>query len=353
MTDRRKISQNVPNALRKQIRESDRILEQMHTPAAPAPTLQPVPPTFEVQPFDPNTPAPAAPAAPEPHPPGPDARPTPTADDPEQRYRVLQGKYDKETSRLMGAAQALQEENNRLLRRLEEARTPPAPTPPNVPRETQFDLTAVSQKEREEYGDELIQLMAKISKANGGAEVERLTRELNQLKGQIQQTSTVMAQTSQERIYAALAQWNPNWSVVNNSQEFLDWLADVDIISGQARNNGLQSAFKAGDAHRVVGIFKAFVEEDARNRGNTAPTPPPVDKNSLLAPGQPRGQTPPAPNGTGKRNWTEQEVEDFYSRVQRKRISEEERTATQKEINLALAEGRIIPRRREGIQNVS
>jgi hypothetical protein len=349
MTDRRKISQNVPNALRKQIRESDRILEQMHTPVAPAPSLQPVPPTFEVQPFDPSAAPPEPSAAP---PPSAEARPAP-ADDPEQRYRVLQGKYDKETSRLMGAAQVLQEENNRLLRRLEEARAAPPPANTPVPRETQFDLTAVSQKEREEYGDELIQLMAKISKANGGAEVARLTQELNQLKGQIQQTSTAVAQTSLEKVYTELDRWNPSWTVVNNSQEFLDWLGGVDIISGQARNNGLQSAFRAGDAHRVVGIFRAFVEEDARNRGTTAPPPPTVDKNSLLAPGQPRGQTPPAPNGTGKRNWTEQEVEDFYSRVQRKRISEEERTATQKEINLALAEGRIIPRRREGIQNVS
>lgn len=349
MTDRRKLSPNIPQAMRKQIRESDRIIADMHAQPA-APTLQPVT-QFEVQPFDPNQPPPAQPA-PDPSPQA-QAPAAPAEPDVEQRYRVLQGKYDKETSRLMGAAQALQEENNRLLRRLEEARQAPAAPPANVPRETQFDLTAVSQKEREEYGDELITLMAKISKANGGAEIERLTRELNQLKGQMQQTSSAVGQSLLEKVYVELDRWNPNWTVVNNSQEFLDWLGQADIISGQVRNNGLQNAFKAGDAHRVVGIFKAFVEEDARNRGNPAPTPPPVDKNSLLAPGQPRGQTPPAPNGTGKKQFTEQEVEDFYSRVQRKRISEEERVATQKEINLALQEGRIIPRRREGIQNVS
>lgn len=353
---------NVPHAARKQIREANRILAELNAPPAPEgaqpnltaqsrPGLQLAPETrFEVQQFDPNAePAPtaqpvAAPVAREPAP-----QPS-EAEVANHRYNVLQGKYNTETGRLMGVAQALEAENQRIMRRLAEAQQQPqAPTR----REEQFDLSAVTQKEREEYGEELVALMARIAKANSGPEVARLQAQVGQLQNVLNQNVQTVTQGARERVYLALKEWDPMWEATNVSQEFLDWLDQLDIMSGLARKTALMGAFEANDAQRVVGIFKAFKVEDARSRPS-APTPaaPAVDRNSLVAPGQPRGSAAAAPNGQGGRIWSEQEINDFYSRVQRKRISEEERVATQNEINKALVEGRVRPNHgRGGVQN--
>lgn len=352
-----KISANVPAAARRQVKAANQLIAELNTKPGEAPVLEPLSPNAAPPREVPNfpsvgaeIPADAAPVKPAP-PPSTNAAPPPSELDIERhRNSVLQGKYNAETSRLMGAAQALQDENNRLLRRLEEARANPAP----VPRaEDQFDLSAVTPKEREEYGEELIGIMARIAKANSSQEVARLNAEINQLRSSVSQTTQVAHQSAVQGVYKALNDFDPQWEITNVSQEFLDWLELPDMISGVVRKNALTNAFQTANATRVVAIFKAFREDSYRGSApaNT-PAQPQVNRNDLIAPGQPRGGSAEAPNGTGGKIWSEQEIEDFYSRVQRKRIPDEERKATEADIHKAMIEGRIQPRANvRGIQN--
>ncbi|MGA3250357.1 MAG: hypothetical protein ABSD12_19750 [Paraburkholderia sp.] len=352
-----KLSANLPPQARKQVKAANQLIAELNARPGEAPVIAPLSPNAAPPRELPNLPnvgaplpADAVPAAPGPAvsatPPAPVPDPAPPPSEAEMahhRYSVLQGKYNAETSRLMGAAQALQDENNRLMRQLAER---PAPAPVAAPRaEDQFNLSVVSQKEREEFGEELVTLMAKIAKANSGAEIARLNAELNQLRGAVSQTVQVAAKSAQDSIYTELARWNPRWELINVSQEFLDWLEVPDMISGIVRKNALTNAFQTGNATRVVAIFKAFQEDSQRGSSPPAtPSPPAVNRNDLIAPGQPRGGSGEAPNGTSGRLWSEQEIDDFYSRVQRKRISEDERKSTEAEIHKAMVEGRIVPR---------
>jgi hypothetical protein len=346
-----KISTNVPAAARRQVKAANQLIAELNAKPGQAPAIEPLSPNAAPPRELPNLPnvgaqlpADAVPVQAQ----GPASSAEPPAPQPSEleverhRNSVLQGKYNSEISRMTGIVQALQDENNRMLRRLEEARSaPPAQT--TAP-QAQAN-TVVTQKEREEYGEELISLMERIAGARSGAEIQRLNAELNQLRGAVSQTVQVAQKSATDAIYEALNKFDPRWEITNVSQEFLDWLEVPDTITGIVRKNALSNAFQTGNATRVVAIFKAFKEDSYRGSGHSANQgQPQVNRNDLIAPGQPRGGSGEAPNGTSGKIWSEQEIDDFYSRVQRKRISDDERKATEADIHKAMIEGRIQPR---------
>lgn len=322
----------LPSSVRRQVKEGAALQAKLA-----AGTLQVAPP-------------PAAPAQQPASQPSATAQPVvAAAEDPlkvaEHRYSVLAGKYNAEINQMRGAVAALQAENAALVSR---ATAAPAPAPaPRV--EDSFNTSVVTPKEREEYGQELIDMMARLARANGASEVAGLRAEVERLKGGVAQTQQIAVETLKDRVWSALATHVPGWEIINNSSQFLDWLEIPDIMSGVARKNGLQNAFAAGDSNRVIGIFKRFIEEDSRARSTATTTPhqAQVDPATLIAPGAPRGTGGEAPNSANGKLWSEQEIDDFYSRVQRKRINPEDQKAIEAEILAAVRDGRVIPRRDE------
>lgn len=337
------IPSNLPMAARKQVKAANQLIAELNAPpGAATPNLTAATRPGFVPASDPAAP-PATPA--------PTAAPVvaPPAEDPvkalEHKFNVLAGKYNAETSRMMGTIEQLRADNERLLQVARTGATPAAAPRP----EDQFDLSSVTPKEREEFGEELVQLMARIAKANSSTEVRTLQAEINRLKGSVQSTVAIGAETRMEKVWNQLDAWNADWRVINNSQQFVDWLGNIDIMSGRPRQEGLTAAFETGNGSRVVSIFKRFVEEDSSFRP-TAPVVPPtgqVDQATLVAPSAPRGDGGGAPNGSSGKIWSEQEIDDFYSRVQRGRITPEEKLSTEKDIMAAVAAGRVVPRRDE------
>lgn len=335
---------NLPPAARKAAKEANRLVEE-----------QRVNMTANARPGF----VPASSVATPPATPGVAAQPvveTPPVDEVAElkhKLSVLTGKYNAEVPRLQGAAQALASENERLQRlQVEQARARPAAPTPRA--EDQFDLSVVTAKEREEFGEELVQIMARIAKANSSgantAELTALKNELASMRGAVAQTQQIGAQTRMEKVWQALdAQIGAHWRVLNDSQQYLDWLAKIDIMSGRPRSAGLTEAFEIGDSARVVEIFKRFIQEDSSARptsdGRPVSNVAQVSQETLVAPAAGRGSGEGAPNGTSGRVYSEQDIDDFYSRVQRKRISPEEKALIEADLQAAVREGRVIPRR--------
>lgn len=335
---------HVPAAARKQIKEANRLIAELNAPPQPPGPQRNS--AFQQPPAAAAAPAAPAAAAP-PDAPAAAAQPVQApAPDPvaeaNHRYSVLQGKYNAETGRLLGAAQALKDENQRLLEALNQRQAPPVA---GARPEDRFDTSMVTPKEREEFGEELVNLMARIAKANSAGEVATLRGELDRLRGITAQTQQENAQARAVRVWALLKDQVPNCVVVNNSQQFVDWLEIPDIMSGRPRKEGLTAAYEAGDGPRVVGIFKRFIEEDSHSGSTPRPAAPAVDQGTLIAPDAGRGNGGEAPGSQGGKIWSESEINDFYSRVQRKRISPEEAKATEADILAALRDGRIRPDR--------
>lgn len=377
---------NLPPAARRQVQEADRQIAALKAgadpaslpgatpvnanapPPAPAPAAapsfpnvgapppadavpvaatpgQPTNPTVKIRPAAP-APAPAAAAPPD------DATGMPAAapGDADHRYRVLQGKYTAERRRDAETIRQLQENNNRLIAQLgaAPAAAVAAPTPPPAPQtpEQRALSLGITKQEITEYGPELIDMIIRAATNITAPEIRRLAAEQQRLSGAVQTTVANVNRTARELVYDALESQLDDWNAINDSPEFIDWLDQVDVISGQTRRSGLMKAFEVNDATRVVGIFKAFLAEDERSRQSTARTRQ-VDPATLLAPGTPAGGGAPAPlnDQQSGRIWLESEVENFYAAKRRNhwKNNKAEEAALEAEIMAALAQGRIRP----------
>lgn len=293
-----------------------------------------------------NQPAQPPQARPAAAPPAPSQTPPPGAEPADPRYRVLQGKYNTEVRELRGQVNDLMAMNRQLLTAMQ-ARPAAAPlTPPPVPKTARERALAAgfSEKEIEEYGEDVISMMVRTAENIAGPQVAQLRQENARLASTVQNTVQTVSRSAADRFWDDLADLVPEWAEINASQEWLDWLQQPDIFSGRTRNDGLQSAFAEHNARRVAGIFDAFKAEDARAR-STAGGGQHLDPATLIAPGQTAAGTP-APAGNdpaATRIWSEEEVRQFYSAVRRGRIKGDEKARVEAEINEALRTGRIKP----------
>lgn len=336
---------HMPPAARRQRDEANRLIAELNKPpAAPAAGSDPsqVPDLPEI------TIAPVAPPPDQNAAPPPDAVAPPPADKVDTKYKTLKGKYDAEVPRLQRELNEKQDIINRLL--LERTQpTRQADPPRTLTAEERFDSLGVSAKEVQEYGPELLEMITKVARGTMTPELRQLMADTQELKKSLGNVAALSAQTAQERMWLALDQAVPNWRDLNVDDDFLAWLDQNDVFSGSSRRVALTSAFNGQDSARVVAIFKAYV-------GKTpTPTPsrsaPAVDRGTLVAPGQPRGGAMEAPDGSGKRILSEQEIGDFYHRVRKKQVTPEEYSKVSAEIALAVAEGRVKPTHRDIHQN--
>lgn len=329
----------LPPAVRNQVSEANRLIQELNAPPAPgtAPAQRPQPTNAAPPPSPQALHQAAAPPPAEP------------VDLQEQlrvsnaRFATLQGKYNSETA---GLRASLEQNTQLVTQLLEREARPPAASVPAVPAQTpeeQLRSLGASDKDIEEYGD-LLPLVAKMANNMVRPTLAKLEAELTKLQqgqGQIAQASLASRKLNLE---SYLDTSIPGWRAVNESEHFLDWLNVLDIFAGVTRRVALTSAYNALDAARVGGIFQAYAREYPDHA--RAPGAPPVDAGTLLAPDT-RGGHAPAPEGmSGKRTWSESEITDFYARVRKKLVSPEEYKRMMIEIASASAEGRITPTRR-------
>ena len=354
---------NMPAAARRQVKQANAQIkafaagepipgmpQQGQAPSAPPPNLPNVgaAPPPDAVPAPPQAAAP--PANPPPQAPGPSATAQPAVsaapvNEFEQRYKVLQGKYNQE----MAERNRLIQEQARLIEQMRSVPVPVAPAPAPAP--TAADMArsfGVSDKQMSDFGPDLVELIGNVAARaaqQAVAPVAQQAGQAAQLAGAAVQRA---AADSQGRVWEALHEaFGADAVLINGSQEFLDWASQIDIFSGVPRKVGLMNAFESGDSTRVVAMFKAFkAEEDAQRRVTAdPPRTAQLDPATLLAPGQGRTDGAAAPGNASGRIWSEQEVRDFYSRVQRNRISPAEKATLEADLRAAIKDGRVRPDR--------
>ena len=277
----------------------------------------PAPTTEDVE----NTPAPAAKDA--------ENTPAPAADpvekDPDHKYKVLQGKYNAEVPRL----QAQLRESNELVSELRQRvnntesllatmsavdkATPAAPAAAAP--------SGITEEERAQFGPDLIDVIERVASAKllpeFDSRVAPLKTTVEQASQKASHAEQSMAVSKREKTLAALEAAVPNWEQQNEDQGFLNWLNEKDAYAGLPRGQLLTDAFRANDANRVIAFFKGFQTENAVVTPS-APTPPVVEPQvkleDLTAPGTPKTGSTSAPNESGKRQWSRNDISAFYAK---------------------------------------
>jgi hypothetical protein len=345
----------LPKAVRAQIEKANQLAQEYHKSLQPADGQPPAadPPSGE-PPATPPTASGEPPATP----------PAPPQEGWEQKYKVLQGKYNAEVPRLQKKVQDQDEQlrsfqsqltaTQNLLASLSAQREPaPAASQPATPPAA---TKLVKDEEVKEFGADLIDVIRRAAREEMSGllpEIDRrvapVAQRVDQVAQAAQQVGARVARSDQQTVLALLDQTVPNWQEVNGDPGFLEWLAQVDPYAGRERGDLLQQAYKAHDGPRVVAFFSGYLKEHA------AVTPPPAPKpaaaapapqrtlEQMVAPGTPKTGAAGTQDGSGKRVWSRKEIGMFYADVQAGRFkgTPEQRKAIEADIFAAQRENRI------------
>lgn len=340
---------HIPDAIRRQAARAEEIAREVYAPEGDANTTV----------VENGEPAPAPAAEPAP-------APAPAAEDFEQKYRTLQGKYESEMAAQRSQnAQLVQTVANmeRVLANLSERHDEPKP----VEHKPTTVVGGPTDKDREEYGEELITAAQRWVQPLLTKYEQRITSLESELK-QTKDTTTRTVQTvSQQSVMQQLdadpelgrpvevnGSSAPNWRVINEDPTFISWLQQPDPISGQQRMGLLRDAFAQGNAARMKAVFGAFVKEhtvvEAAPVASSTHTPASagtgrVPLENFAAPGRPSGAAPVGAPGE-KRTWTQREISDFYRRVQKGEFlnNPAEKGRLEQDLVNAAMEGRVLKR---------
>lgn len=358
----------LPKAVRAQVERSNQLAQEyvdsLKQPAGDPPAGDPPagdPPAAPPAASAPATPlaAPAAPAA--------SATPLPQ-EGWEQKYRVLQGKYNAEVPRLQNQVREQQTQlqsfqsqltaTQNLLASLSAQReTAPAATPPASTPAAPARL--VKDEEVREFGADLIDVMRRVVREEQATLLPEIDRRVAPVAQRVERVAQAtqnvgerVAQSDQQSVLSMLASAVPNWMELNEDPGFLEWLDQVDPFSGAQRGALLKQAFKAHDGSRVVAFFSGYLKEHAAvtppaaSNPPAAPAPAAAPQRSLeqfVAPGTPKTGAASTQDGSGKRVWTRAEIGQFYADCQAGRFkgTKEQRKQIETDIFAAQREGRI------------
>jgi hypothetical protein len=234
----------------------------------------------------------------------------------EQRFNVIQGKYNHEVPLLAQQVKQLMDE----VKVLKQEKTDELA---DVSSELEF-----SPEDFEDYGDEFVKL-AKAFKA-----VEARNKQLEQL-AQTMQTS--QAGRDGNTFKAEMTRLCPKWETINDNPNFITWLQEEEGISGRTRHYFLNEAHQALNAVKVANIFNKFVEESAIPEGKNKK---PGNKNKEVSPNSAKVEG--APQGKEKvKYWKRSEIAKFYRDLSDDKIPAKVAKKLEADIFLANQEGRI------------
>lgn len=277
----------------------------------------------------PPAPDPVVPAVPSP-PVAPEGSQTPQNDVWEQRYRVLQGKYDAEVPQLHRRVHGLEANLNEAVERLNKVSEQRTPEPPK----------ATDPQDVENFGADLVNFVGRIAGqavANAmpqfQAKTEMLEAQIGQLVKQLEGTHQQVAQSSEQLFFSNLSKLVPTWEQINADQGFLTWLAEADPVYGVPRQQALIAAQRALDVNRVAAVFNAYAVPR-----QPAPAPDPL-ANQV----SPKSSATPTPAPVSKPIIKQGDVTKFYDDLRRGvyRGNDAEAQRIEQIINTALAEGRV------------
>lgn len=239
----------------------------------------------------------------------------PQGDDWEHRFKVLQGKYNSEVPRFAQENKELKSRLENLEEELQVLKTKPAEP-------------LVKPEEIEEYGPGLVDLARRIAQE----ELRGKEAEINKLKRQLEQVSEVTTKTVSNDFFRSLDAISPEWRTINEDPAFLRWLDEVDELTGETRQNLLGKAEAARDAVRVGKFFNSYKKTSSTWAANSAQSL----EQQLVPPTNKAPQTPPS-----KKVWTRGEISEFYARMRRGEVSDQDAVAIEADITAASIEGRI------------
>lgn len=245
----------------------------------------------------------------------------------DQRWQVLQGMVNKKDQEIENMRTLLAQ----LSQKKDEAPTTQAQSP-----------ATVSAQDVDDFGQDLIDLITKISRNTAAAllaqEAGKIESQVSELKKSVTGLGESTARTAAEMFDEALTRRVPNWRQVNVDPGFLLWTDTVDDFTGVKLVDLLQDAYTRMDLPRTAKFFERFLEGKAP--AAPAELTKTADVTKLVTPSKSRTA---APNTTAPETkvWTQADIAKLYSDRRTGKITKEESDKQEADLYAAMRENRI------------
>jgi len=274
------------------------------------------------------------------------------------KYDVLSGKYKKEIENAdLKDLQRLQNEVVNLKRQNQEL-TAAVKSSENLVKEVREELekkktepepvnveAVLSEEEREyleaeDLGGKTLEILLKLSRAAGGTTVEGQLKDIaNQVKAtakRIEESEKRIDRSERTQTEVTLKSVIPDFEKVNSDPKFHSWLDDpVSEFSPRKKRDDLQEALGAGDFDSVRRGIDAFKKETGWGKAEKPKPKTHIEPDESFTGGEGAVSV--------KRDYTMKEINDFYIGQTKGKWAgrEKEAAAIDRDIQLAIAEGRI------------
>ena len=318
---------SLPKSIQAQLDAAEALQEQMAATQGDAPEVtQPEPAPGEVSETPEVQPQPVQPSA------------QPESEKWEQRYRILQGKYDAEVPRLSVQLREANAEAELLKKRMEALEAKLVEQAAPKPQESRL----VTDEDTQSFGADMIDVMRRTSREELAAErkrvdeLEKLVRSLSKQGERVQAVEAEVHMSREEKFWSDLDAAVPDWKAVNTDERWIAWLGSYDPVAGVTRQVALDHAQGQLNLRRVAAFFEQF----KASLGTPAPTPAPVN-NELL-----RQAAPSKSSGSGPTPVSKPTVPgtEYTYWLDHRRVNDTDITtlnAKLAEMETALNEGRV------------
>jgi hypothetical protein len=263
-----------------------------------------------------------------------DTSPTDVADEFEQKYKTLRGKYDAEVPRLHQQVKDLQAKLNDLVKAQEEK--PKAPTKPKE------KVSYVTDADRAEFGEELIDVQRRVAKEVSQDYEDRFEQQaavIAELQKQLKQTGSQVGEMS---FAQKLTQLVPDFADVDKDERWVAWLNEYDPMVRGPRRDQAAAAFNAGDAEAVahyVKLWKQTLEPVVPQERKTRQ----AELEKQVAPNRTANSASTKSVGKDVRVYSERQIADAWTKIRtlNTRKMYDEAAKLEAEITAAYLEGRV------------
>lgn len=170
-----------------------------------------------------------------------------------QKYSTLKGKYDAEVPRLHQQVRELTEQLGSIQKGMEDAKKAESEKPKEK-------VSYVTDADREEYGDDLIEFQRRVAKEvsqDYDGRFEQQEKVIAELREQVSSTGNQVGEMDFAQKLNVLV---PGFDQLDNDERWVSWLNEYDPMSRGPRRDQAQGAFDRGDADSVAHYVKLFRE---------------------------------------------------------------------------------------------
>ena len=251
-----------------------------------------------------------------------------------QKYSTLKGKYDAEVPRLHQQVRELTEQMNAIRKDAEAAKKVEAEKPKEK-------VSYVTDADREEYGDDLIDFQRRVAKEQAQEYEGRFEQQAKVIEELREQVSNTGSQVGEVGFTQKLNVLVPGFDQLDNDERWVAWLNEVDPMTRGPRRDQAQAAFNSGDAEAVahyVGLFRESIAPIANGKSDRQ-----TELEKQVAPNRSASSTATRSVGKDAKVYSANELTKSWNKIRTLNTDGKYDDAAKLEAELTLAymEGRV------------